>query len=222
MEQGWRIYHARVEERHWLDRAMQHWEFYVKFHRKLEGMLPPGAALLDVGCGKGYSALYFAARGFPVTGIDTDPESVREAAEWAERTGLPARVEIADAFSFRSDTRFGMAYSMGLIEHFPPDDARRFLSLQADCSDLVAALAPTPHSDRTLEPCPVPQVSQGFASLRRTFRDAGLEVVGAFGTGVVSSRWDTRLANATPPALLHFLQNRFAYAMGVCVVGRRR
>ncbi len=222
MSEGWREYHSRWEGRRWLDRAMQHWEFHVKFHRKLEELLSPGATLLDVGCGKGYSALYFAARGYPVTGIDTDPDSILEAGEWADRMGLPARFQVADAFAFRADRRFGMAYSMGLIEHFSPEEARRFLAPQADCSDLVAALAPTRHSDRTVEPCPVPQVFQSFRSLRETFREAGLEVVDCFGSGMVSSRWDTRLANLTPPALLHFLQNRFAYAMGVCVVGRRR
>jgi SAM-dependent methyltransferase len=221
MELGWRTYHARSEGRHWLDRAMQHWEFYVKFHRKLEERLAPGAELLDVGCGMGYSALYFAAHGYPVTGIDTDPESVREAGEWGERMNLPARFLVADAFAFRADRRFALAYSMGLIEHFSPEKARRFLARQADCSELVAALAPTPHSDRTLEPCPVPQVSQSFGSLQRLFREAGLEVIDRFGTGMVSSRWEMHLANAIPPGLLHFLQNRIAYAMGICIVGRR-
>jgi SAM-dependent methyltransferase len=222
MDQEWRGYHARWEGSHWLARAMEHWEFHRKFHRKLAAHLERGDSLLDIGSGKGYSALYFAANGHPVTGIDPDPASVEEANAWATRFSLPARFLEGDIFTYRPEGRFRMSYSMGLIEHFPADQAVRMLSIQGELSDLVVALAPTSHSLRTVEPCSIPWTPQTFRTLRRSFEAAGLEIAGSFGAGQVWSRWEGRLHAVLPPAVVHLLQNRVAYAMNVAVVGRRR
>lgn len=221
MEKEWREYHTRWSGRHWLDRAMEHWEFNRKFHRKLEAFLRPGDSLLDIGCGNGYSASYFAAHGHPVTGIDTDRAAVEEACEWAKRLSLPARFAAEDIFTYRAGERFRMSYSMGLIEHFPKDRAARMLAIQAELSEYVVAMAPTSHSLRTVAPCAIPWTPQTYKTLRGTFAEAGLEVVDSFGSGEVWSRWEGPLHAALPPMAVHFLQNRFAYALGVVVVGRR-
>ncbi|MBP2673507.1 MAG: hypothetical protein H6Q84_347 [Deltaproteobacteria bacterium] len=222
MEKEWSEYHGRWGGRHWLDRAMEHWEFNRKFHRKLSAHLEAGDTLLDIGSGKGYSAAYFAAHGHPVTGIDTDRGAVEEANAWAERLSLPARFRVEDIFTYRSVERFRMSYSMGLIEHFPPDRAARMLAIQAEISTFVVAMAPTSHSLRTVAPCAIPWTPQTFKSMRSAFERAGLEVVDSFGAGEVWSRWEGPLHAALPPMAVHFLQNRFGYAMGVAVVGRRR
>lgn len=222
MEKAWRAYHNRWEGNHWLARAIEHWEFNRKLHRKLSEYLRPGDSLLDIGCGKGYSAIHFAAHGYPVTGIDTDPEAVGEANEWAERMSLPARFLVGDIFTNPPAGHFRISYSMGLIEHFPPEQGTRMLSIQGGLSDLVAAVAPTSHSMRTVVPCAIPWAPQTFGTLRRAFTLAGLETVASFGTGEVWSRWEGPFHAALPPMVMHFLQNRFAYAMNVTVVGRRR
>lgn len=222
MAGGWREYHAKWEDRHWLDRAMEHWAFNEKFHRKLRRHLAPGDAVLDIGSGKGYSALYFAAHGHPATGIDSDAASVEEANEWAERLSLPARFEAVDLFAFRTRERFRISYSMGLIEHLAPEEAAKLLAAQSAVSELVVALAPTRHSERTLPPCAVPWIPQTPGTLRRTFESSGLEVVETFGAGDVFSTWDSRLKAVLPHAALHLLQNRFRYAMNVGVIGRRK
>lgn len=43
--------------------------------------LPPGARILDVGCGSGWLCEYFARFGYDVTGIDISPELIAMAAE---------------------------------------------------------------------------------------------------------------------------------------------
>jgi SAM-dependent methyltransferase len=222
MEKEWSDYHGQWGGRHWLDRAMEHCEFNRKFHRKLAAHLGAGDSLLDIGCGNGYSAAYFAAHGHPVTGIDTDREAVEEAGAWAERLSLPARFQVEVIFTYRAVERFRMSYSMGLIEHFPPERAIRMLAIQGEMSEYVAAMAPTSHSMRTVAPCAIPWTPQTFGTMRSTFERAGLEVVESFGAGEVWSRWEGPLHAALPPMAVHFLQNRFAYAMGVVVVGRRR
>lgn len=115
-----------------------------------------------------------------------------------------------------------MSYSMGLIEHFPPEQSAHMLAIQGSLSDLVVAMAPTTHSLRTVAPCAIPWTPQTFGTLRRAFALAGLEIVGSFGAGEVSSRWEGRFHAVLPPIAVHLLQNRFAYAMNVVVIGRRK
>jgi SAM-dependent methyltransferase len=56
--------------------------------------LAPGLAILDIGCGIGGTARFFAARyGCRVTGIDLTPEFVDTARTLSERVGLADRVE---------------------------------------------------------------------------------------------------------------------------------
>ena len=57
-----------------------------------------GARLLDVGCGRGGPAIYFAARhGFDVTGIDLVPYNVTRARENANRRGADPEFVVGDA-----------------------------------------------------------------------------------------------------------------------------
>ena len=56
----------------------------------------PGRAL-DVGMGQGRNALYLAAQGWQVTGIDIADEGIRQAEEVARREGLTIEALVADA-----------------------------------------------------------------------------------------------------------------------------
>lgn len=46
--------------------------------REVERRVPPPAHLLDLGCGTGIDAAYFARRGYQVSAIDSSPEMVRQ------------------------------------------------------------------------------------------------------------------------------------------------
>lgn len=68
--------------------------------------LPPGAAILDLGCGTGRHAVELARKGFAVTGIDLSTGMLAQAKEKAKA----AKVEIewikADASKFALDKQF--------------------------------------------------------------------------------------------------------------------
>lgn len=51
------------------------------------GRLPPGRAI-DLGCGEGDNAIFLAAHGFDVTGVDFAPSAIRKARDKAEATGV--------------------------------------------------------------------------------------------------------------------------------------
>jgi ribosomal protein L11 methyltransferase len=63
----------------------------------LDGLVAPGARVLDVGCGSGILALAAARLGAGlVRGIDVDPEAVEVARRNAEENGLGARCRLDD------------------------------------------------------------------------------------------------------------------------------
>jgi 23S rRNA (uracil-5-)-methyltransferase RumA len=59
---------------------------------RLRPLVRPGSALVDLYCGPGTFALFFAACGASVVGIEEDPNAVREARANANRNGLAERV----------------------------------------------------------------------------------------------------------------------------------
>jgi SAM-dependent methyltransferase len=53
--------------------------FYDGVAADIAAALPPGASVLDVGCGPGHLTSRLAARGFDATGIDLDPAMIERA-----------------------------------------------------------------------------------------------------------------------------------------------
>jgi SAM-dependent methyltransferase len=81
--------------------------------------------LLDAGCGTGDTALFFAARGLRVTGIDFVEEAIRRARAKAAERGLSVQFLVKDALTLDTwSERFAAATDSGLFHVFS-DDARR-------------------------------------------------------------------------------------------------
>ena len=71
--------------------------------------LPPGARILDVGCGAGRHSLELARRGFRTVGVDISTGLVKQARKVATAEQLPAEFQIGDARTFTFDAEFGAA-----------------------------------------------------------------------------------------------------------------
>lgn len=56
-------------------------------------LVPAGGHVLDVACGSGRHALFFAAQGYPVVAVDRDPEAIRALAGQSGITALCADIE---------------------------------------------------------------------------------------------------------------------------------
>lgn len=52
--------------------------------------------LLDSGCGPGRHAVYFAKKGFAVTGLDQSPEALQYLTDWARREAVPVTAKRGD------------------------------------------------------------------------------------------------------------------------------
>jgi SAM-dependent methyltransferase len=84
--------------------------------------------VLDAGCGTGEHALFFAACGLRVTGIDFVQEALRRARAKAVERGLAVEFLIKDATALGEwGERFGSVIDCGLFHGFSDDDRRRYV-----------------------------------------------------------------------------------------------
>ncbi|MGH6689773.1 MAG: class I SAM-dependent methyltransferase [Gammaproteobacteria bacterium] len=84
--------------------------------------------VLDAGCGTGENALFFAARGHRVTGIDFLEKPIRRARVKAAERGLSVDFIVKDAMMLRDwDERFASVIDCGLFHVFSDHDRRRYV-----------------------------------------------------------------------------------------------
>jgi cyclopropane fatty-acyl-phospholipid synthase-like methyltransferase len=84
--------------------------------------------VLDAGCGTGDTALFFAAKGHRVTGIDFLEEPIRRARLKAAERGLSVAFLVKDALTLSDwGERFASVIDCGLFHVFSDDDRRRYV-----------------------------------------------------------------------------------------------
>ena len=85
--------------------------------------LPPGAAVLEVGCGEGGNLLPFAEAGFSVTGIDISPAKIRNARSFFEKRDMDGTFEVRDFLDpadFPDMPVYDLILVHDVIEHIEP------------------------------------------------------------------------------------------------------
>lgn len=89
-------------------------------------------AVLDVGCGTGENALFFAARGLEVVGLDSAATAIARARARAADRGLSATFVEGDALALESLGRtFDTVIDSGLFHVFSDADRPRFVEAVA-------------------------------------------------------------------------------------------
>jgi SAM-dependent methyltransferase len=84
--------------------------------------------VLDAGCGTGEVALFLAARGHEVTGIDFVEEAIQRARSKAAARTLKIEFQIKDALTLREwDRRFATVTDFGLFHVFSDADRQRYV-----------------------------------------------------------------------------------------------
>jgi SAM-dependent methyltransferase len=184
-------------------------------------VLPAAGRLLDVGCGAGIFTALLAHHGYDVVGVDEDPTIVAYASELINYFRSSARVVPGSAFDLSPyHNRFDVAYSLGLVEHFPAERTVELIREQGRCAPIVLVVVPSrftwyaaPVTDERLY-----RRGQVEALVRR----AGLRVRESFVYGEVPSRLARNLERGLPGAVYRRLQHLCSYGMGIGVVGERQ
>lgn len=221
MSDRWLEYHSKDlgQSNHWLKTAVNHWQFYQIFYGMVSRHIPLGSKIIDIGCGPGFSDLYFASCGYEVTAVDNDERIIQLTSEFANSLNIDLCCHQADAFDLsRYYGEFDLAYSVGVLEHFDRDITVALLKEQAKCANKVLICIPTKYTKYSAGI--TDERIYTIGELKQIVRDAGLDIVDSFGFGNVnatlSHRWFRRLL---PHAIFRFLQNK-GYAYNIAVIGQ--
>ena len=94
-------------------------------------------SVLDIGCGTGEHALFFAGEGYEVWGIDSSPLAIGKAKEKAAGRGLHVQFLVLNALDLSSlNRKFGTATDSGLFHTLSDEDRPLFVD------NLAAVLSP--------------------------------------------------------------------------------
>jgi len=86
-------------------------------------------SILDAGCGTGETALYFAARGCKVTGIDFLEVPIERARRKATERGLSVTLLVKDALTLKDwNERFDNVIDSGLFHVFSDEDRKKYVA----------------------------------------------------------------------------------------------
>lgn len=101
-------------------------------------ILPPikPYRVLDIGCGEGKDAVFFAKCGYDVTAFDISEQGIEKAKKLAEHNKVDVHFFKADLFVYRPDTEYDIIFSSGVL-HFLPESERKELcdSLKSHTAD---------------------------------------------------------------------------------------
>jgi cyclopropane fatty-acyl-phospholipid synthase-like methyltransferase len=83
--------------------------------------------VIDIGCGTGENALYFANAGLDVVGVDRSPEAIRQARDKARQRGVAIQFDIADVLDLQAYRQsFDTATDSGVFHVFEDEDRPRY------------------------------------------------------------------------------------------------
>ena len=110
------------------DEIYQQQDYYWGFkpsatcYKVLE-MMPPTKhlKLLDIGCGEGRNAVFFARNGYDVTAFDLADTGVEKTRKLAEKLGVKVNVFKANINKYRLTEKYDILFSTGVLHYIPPE-----------------------------------------------------------------------------------------------------
>lgn len=157
----------------------------------------PPATVIEIGCGSGLTSVLLASMGYRVTAMDANAELMTKVKRY--ETTFPNLLGVqADMFRMGfGDKAFDVAFSQGVLEHYPDDDIVRALVGQRRIAHIVIIDVPNGRGkvgdygdERLISP----------AQWRKLIQASGLTIVSESARGM--SRW-----SESPPKLLGWLED---------------
>lgn len=76
---------------------------------------------MDIGCGEGRNAVFFARNGYQVSAFDASPAGIDKTKILATEACVPIEAFVADINEFRLDTEFDVLFSTGVLQYVPQE-----------------------------------------------------------------------------------------------------
>lgn len=83
--------------------------------------------LIDIGCGEGRNAVFFARNGFQVTAFDLSETGVEKTKRLASDAGVSMDIFKADMLEYHLGEMYDVVFCHGCLQYIPPDMRRDLL-----------------------------------------------------------------------------------------------
>jgi tellurite methyltransferase len=90
--------------------------------------------LLDLGCGEGRNAVYFAKHGFEVFALDASFPRLQRTKRYAEEVEVYLETIQADIINYQLENTYDIIFSTGILHHLPPAVRRQHFQNYKDCT----------------------------------------------------------------------------------------
>jgi tellurite methyltransferase len=86
-------------------------------------IMPAGKRIkvLDIGCGEGRNAVFFARNGYEVSAFDSSAKGVEKTQKLAEKASVKIKVFQEDLNDFRLNEKFDIIFAVGVLHHIPQE-----------------------------------------------------------------------------------------------------
>ena len=121
---------AQYEEKY--KNTFLHWNFATrKMEREVLGLLPPIGQknVLDIGCGDGQAAIFFARNGYLVSAFDITESAIANSQKLADDIGVDVNFFRADLMTYNIEQDFDVIYSSGVLQFVPPKERPRIFKM---------------------------------------------------------------------------------------------
>jgi len=90
--------------------------------------------LLDLGCGEGRNAVYFAKQGFEVFGLDLSLPGLEKTNRYAGEVGVHVETIHADIVTYKLEDTYDVIFSTGTLHYLPPKVRRKRFQNYKECT----------------------------------------------------------------------------------------
>ncbi len=111
------------------------WNFVTsKMAREVLGLVPPIGQknVLEIGCGIGQAAVFFARNGYIVSAFDVNDSNLEEGRKLAEEIGVDVNFFCADLMTYQIEKEFDIIYASGVTQYVKPEDRAGIFKMLQD------------------------------------------------------------------------------------------
>lgn len=99
-------------------------------------LLPPTRPLklLDIGCGEGQTAVFFARNGYLVSAFDVTESGIEKGKQLAKQCGVEVDFFTADVLEYKLEQKYDVIYASGLLQYIPSKERERVIQNLKECT----------------------------------------------------------------------------------------